>query len=86
MTLQWEECCGEYRSKRAVYFRLHQEMQDTKIKMKGLQQVRNFIRVMVWFCICAIFDGTRWFRRYVAVFGLDADLLATCSACDPKQH
>ncbi|KAL0026037.1 hypothetical protein WJX79_003720 [Trebouxia sp. C0005] len=35
---QWEECCGEYRSKRAVYFRLHQEMQDTKIKMKGLQQ------------------------------------------------
>lgn len=35
---QWEECCGEYRSKRALYFRLHQEMQDTNIKMKGLQQ------------------------------------------------
>lgn len=35
---QWEECCGEYRSKQALYFRLHQEMKDTNIKMKGLQQ------------------------------------------------
>ena len=41
MAVQWEECCGEYRSKRALYFRLHQEMQDTNIKMKGLQQVRE---------------------------------------------
>ncbi len=63
MALQWEECCGEYRSKRALYFRLHQEMQDTNIKMKGLQQVRNFIRVMVLFCTCAIFDGTSMVQK-----------------------
>ncbi|KAL0051389.1 hypothetical protein WJX82_006483 [Trebouxia sp. C0006] len=35
---QWEECCEEYRSKRALYFRLHKEMQDANIKLKGLQQ------------------------------------------------
>ena len=56
MAVQWEECCGEYTSKRALYFRLHQEMQDTNIKMKGLQQVR--LRALNSFCICTIFNGT----------------------------
>ena len=36
---QWEEYLLEYNSKHTVYFRLHQEMQDTKIKVEGLRQV-----------------------------------------------
>jgi len=63
MALQWEECRGEYRSKHALYFRLRQEIQDTNIKVKGLQQVRNFTRVMVSFCICAIFNGTSMVQK-----------------------
>lgn len=38
--VQWEGYVQEYNSKHALYFRLHQDMQDTKVKVEGLQQVR----------------------------------------------
>ena len=39
MHVQWEEYLVEYNSKHSVYFHLHQELQDTKIKVEGLRQV-----------------------------------------------
>lgn len=38
---QWEEYLVEYNSKHSVYFRLHQEMQDTRIKVEGLRQAAH---------------------------------------------
>jgi hypothetical protein len=55
------------RSKRALYFRLHKEMQDANIKLKGLQQVGNFIPAVNSFCICTIFNGTCAFPGFSAV-------------------
>jgi len=87
MALQWEECRGEYRSKHALYFRLRQEIQDTNIKVKGLQQVRNSLCVMGFFCICTIFDVTSLLHKMClrALFGVYAYFLVTCSVCQPSQ-
>ncbi len=73
MVLQWEECCGEYRSKRALYFRMHQEMQDANIKLKGLQQVRSFIHVVNLCCIFTIFDDMFAFPGFSAVKLINID-------------
>ena len=40
LDVQWEEYLEEYNSKHGLYFRLHQEILDTKVKVEGLQQVR----------------------------------------------
>lgn len=39
IVLQWEQCVKRYDAKQETYFRLHQEIQDLKIKVTGLQQV-----------------------------------------------
>ena len=70
MALQWEENLGEYNSKQALYFWLHQEIQDANIKVKGLQQVRNSLCVMGFFCICTIFDGTSLLHKMCCSVGV----------------
>lgn len=39
--LQFEEMVREYDGKHAIYFKLHQEIQDLSTKVEGLQQVSN---------------------------------------------
>lgn len=44
--MQWEEYLEEYNSKHGLYFRLHQEILDTKVKVEGLQQVTHNLTCM----------------------------------------
>ena len=37
--LQFQEMVQEYDTKHAIYFKLHQEIQDLSVKVEGLQQV-----------------------------------------------
>ena len=50
MHVQWEKYLVEYNSKHSVYFRLHQEMQDTRIKVEGLRQVMQKLHATCIVC------------------------------------
>lgn len=39
LCLQFQEMVQEYDTKHAIYFKLHQEIQDLSVKVEGLQQV-----------------------------------------------
>ena len=41
--LQFEEMVCEYDRKHAIYFKLHQEIQDLSTKVEGLQQVSTLL-------------------------------------------
>jgi len=90
MALQWEENLGEYNSKQALYFLLHQEIQDANIEVKDLQQMR--ISTCVRFLVVYL-HNLRWHKSasqdvlqcWCALFGVYAYFLVTCSVCHPSQ-
>ena len=52
MPLQWEESKATYIHKRAMYYRLHQEMEGAKTQLKGWRKVSNLLCVIV---LCFVF-------------------------------
>lgn len=52
--LQFKEMVCEYDSKHAVYFKLHQEIQDTRVKVEGLQQVLSNARLSLYLSVLSV--------------------------------
>ena len=56
--LQFEEMVREYDGKHAIYFKLHQEIQDLSTKVEGLQRVSTLscdVCRMICYMVCCQF-------------------------------